>query len=90
MNEEIKKLCNCEKLEDIEIGYVESGWMWYGVDLDENGELVYEQDEFENYEFGEYWCLTCNVPLDIQSEEEVKALLKLINERKNQQKVGSN
>jgi hypothetical protein len=51
--------------------------MWYGVDLDENGELIYEEDEFENYEGGEYWCLTCNLPLNFNSEEEVKKFLKM-------------
>jgi len=73
----VKLPCNCKSLDDVEIGYVESGWMWYGVYLDENGELVYEQDEFENYEFGEYWCLTCRVPLDFTTEEEVKEFLKM-------------
>ena len=64
--------CN-ELLGNDSIGFFQSGDMIYYVFLN-NGELVYEQDEFDSKDNFGFFCRNCGHELRL-TEDEVKAIL---------------
>lgn len=64
---------NCKKV-ITSLRLAEGGTMFYDCDILDNGELNYEQDEFESNGYSEYFCPECNetIGLDDRKKEGVK------------------
>jgi hypothetical protein len=67
--------CN-KDLKETGIGYAEKGTMLYNLSLDSQGDLQWEQENFENGGEGEFYCVTCGSKIEGLDEENVIEVLK--------------
>ncbi len=72
-------ITNCPRcktnLKETEISYRQNGEMVYKIDIDSQGDLIWEQDEFyEDITIGTFYCRECGQDLDLTEEKVIKIL----------------
>jgi hypothetical protein len=80
------KICNCKNLNDIDLAYIQDGYMIYRVKLNnEESGLDYEEDEFDSGESGDFYCRNCgsDVNADFNNEEKIIEFLKKLEKGRN-------